>query len=145
MNIPNKKIVLDNQTDLDIEENFLENFAEYIFVQEKLEVGSFVNLRLSNDGEIKTLNAKYLGRNESTDVISFEADLPGIPFLGDIIINTNVANRQKGKHSLKHEIALLFLHGLLHLLGYDHLDTTQAKIMYEKENEYKEIYKELNK
>ncbi len=104
--------------------------------EEKISKDAFLVLKLSKDGSIRDLNRKYLGRNTLTDVISFQADMPGIPLLGDIIIDINVANGQKENRTLEEELQVLFLHGLLHLLGYDHLGVEQRKEMKKKEKKY---------
>jgi probable rRNA maturation factor len=72
------------------------------------------------DLRIRELNRRYRGKNVPTDVLSFPADEPG--HLGDIVIALGVARRQAGSagHSLSTEFRVLALHGLLHLLGYDH-------------------------
>ena len=72
------------------------------------------------DGRIRELNRQYRHKDAATDVLSFPADEPGQ--LGDIVIALGVARRQakSARHSLSSEIRVLALHGLLHLLGYDH-------------------------
>ncbi len=92
-----------------------------------------VAVALVTDARIHTLNSQYRRKNAPTDVLSFPADdAPGsrIPdngsrhpkFLGDIVIATGVARRQgrEAGHSYQAELRVLALHGLLHLLGYDH-------------------------
>jgi probable rRNA maturation factor len=72
------------------------------------------------DRRIRELNRRYRHQDAATDVLSFPADEPGQ--LGDIVIALGVARRQatSARHSLSSEIRVLALHGLLHLLGYDH-------------------------
>src|SRR5687768_936793 len=72
------------------------------------------------DGRVQQLNRRYRGKNVPTDVLSFPSDEPG--YLGDVVIAAGVARRQAadGGHSFQHELRVLALHGLLHLLGYDH-------------------------
>ncbi|MCF7793134.1 MAG: rRNA maturation RNase YbeY [Candidatus Cloacimonetes bacterium] len=135
-------VILDNKAEIELDDDPFSRIMKILIVEEDLDKDSFVNLRLSNNSEIQNMNKKYLGRDELTDVISFSSEMPGIPFLGDIIIDTNVANKQKEKRTLQDELALLFLHGLLHLLNYDHLDTRKAEIMKEKEKRFFEKYKE---
>ena len=69
---------------------------------------------------VRQLNRRYRGKNVATDVLSFPADEPGE--LGDVVIALGVARRQAAQagHSLSTEFRVLALHGLLHLLGYDH-------------------------
>lgn len=110
----------------------------------------FVNF-VSED-EIKDLNLKHRKIDKVTDVLSFP-NLDKKPnqklsefsgeiiderlFLGDIIICKAQAKRQAKEygHSLKREICFLALHGLLHLLGYDHIEKSDEKIMSAKANE----------
>ena len=135
-------VLLDNQTDLIITSSVFTTVLDILREEEKISKDAFLVLKLSNDGSIRNLNRKYLGRNTLTDVISFQADMPGIPLLGDIIIDINVANRQKEHRTLEEELQVLFLHGLLHLLGYDHLGVEQSKEMKIKEKNYYSKLKE---
>ncbi len=125
-----------NGTDLKIPIQLFTKIVDLIIEHEKLDSDSFVSLKLCSDDSIKKLNKKYLGRDEFTDVISFKADIPNIPLLGDIIIDSNVAASQKEDRSLNSELQILFLHGLLHLLDYDHLEKDDAIIMRSKEKKY---------
>src|SRR5262245_5889748 len=76
-----------------------------------------IGIALVSDARIRTLNRRYRGKDSATDVLSF-------PEMGDIAIATGVARRQarQAGHSLQAELRVLALHGLLHLLGYDHHD-----------------------
>jgi len=136
------KVLLENQTNLELSQEAFELVLQIVIESEALDSESFVNLLLTNDGSIQTFNKKYLGRDELTDVISFEADMPGVPLLGDIIIDTSVADKQKANRTLIEELQELFLHGLLHLLGYDHLSAAQEAIMSKKEKKYSLLLKE---
>ncbi len=106
--------------------------------EENLDKYEEVNLLFTDDETIQNLNERYRGKNRKTDVLSFPSQIPGLPFLGDIIIDTSVADEQKGNHSLEEELQFLFLHGMLHLLGYDHISAQQKKIMDAKEKRYRE-------
>jgi probable rRNA maturation factor len=87
-----------------------------------------VTLALVGDRRVRALNRQYRGVDQVTDVLSFTAGSPaerlrGLgPFLGDVVIATGVAARQAraAGHSVGTEYRILALHGLLHLLGYDH-------------------------
>lgn len=135
-------ILLDNQTDLIINSSVFTAVLDILREEEKISKDSFLVLKLSNDGSIRDLNKKYLGQDTLTDVISFQADMPGIPLLGDIIIDINVADGQKENRTIEEELQVLFLHGLLHLLGYDHLGVEQSKEMKKKEKKYYSKLKE---
>jgi probable rRNA maturation factor len=79
-----------------------------------------VTVALVPDGRIQKLNRDFRDVDKPTDVLSFPADEPGT--LGDVVIARGVARRQarEAGHDLPTEIRVLALHGLLHLLGYDH-------------------------
>jgi len=83
-----------------------------------------VTLVVTSDRRIRGLNRTWRGQDKATDVLSFPAgDDPGpAPHLGDIVISRETAARQARNegHSLATELRVLALHGLLHLLGYDH-------------------------
>jgi probable rRNA maturation factor len=94
-----------------------------------------LSVALVGDQEMRPLNAKYRKKNKTTDVLSFPAD-PALPgqagLLGDVIISVEQAKRQARdrKTSLEIEMVTLLIHGILHLLGYDHeRSQRQAKIM----------------
>jgi probable rRNA maturation factor len=72
------------------------------------------------DSRVRALNRRYRKKDQATDVLSFPADERG--YLGDVVIAAGVARRQAeaAGHTLQTELRVLALHGLLHLLGYDH-------------------------
>lgn len=79
-----------------------------------------VCVALVSDARMRALNRQFRGKEKVTDVLSFPAETRG--FLGDIVIASGVAKKQAkaAGHSLNTEIRILALHGLLHLVGYDH-------------------------
>jgi len=129
-------IFIENKTSIKSDESAFSRVWEIIAEKENLKKDAFVNVLITDDETIKTYNKKYLGRVEATDVISFSAEILQISFLGDIIIDIEQAEKQKDIESLNTELQRLFLHGLLHLLGYDHLSAAQEKDMKSKEREY---------
>jgi probable rRNA maturation factor len=97
--------------------------------------GDCVAVRLIADGEMARLNGRYRGKNRSTDVLSFPVEHRDKPelrpnpkrkqrsaFLGDIAISPMIARRNARSfgRGLTEELQILILHGVLHLLGYDH-------------------------
>lgn len=100
--------------------------------------GGEVHLTLVDDSEIKEINATYRNLNKTTDVVSLsyfeqeEAIFPTDDLIGEIFISVDTAARQakKQQHSLKKELVFLFVHGLLHVFGYDHLKPGDRKIMF---------------
>ena len=94
-----------------------------------------VNLLISDDKYLRKLNYQYRGFDRPTDVLAFPMDagvddLDG--FLGDIAVSLESAERQSNEagHSVKSELQLLVVHGVLHLLGYDHETDEDKKVMW---------------
>jgi len=127
---------IDNQTPKNISEKYLSQVSELILKQEEIKNNPVINLILVDGQTIQVLNKKYRGSDKRTDVLSFPLEIPGVPILGDIIIDIDMAEEQKGENSLIEEIQYLLLHGILHLLGYDHLNKKENEIMKKKESKY---------
>jgi len=140
-----KPVILSNKTAESIEIKIFEELFFIVLNNESRPPDSFVNLELTNDGSIKQLNKKYLGRDEITDVLSFTANIPEVNLIGDIIIDINAAKSQKEDRTVSEELQILFLHGLLHCLGYDHLTIEDQRIMEAKESEYLNLLKKGEK
>lgn len=94
-----------------------------------------LSIALVGDSEMRKLNTKYRKKNTTTDVLSFSSGQrlgSGAILLGDVIISIEQAKRQarERNQTLKNEVVTLLIHGILHLLGYDHeRSQRQAKIM----------------
>lgn len=120
----------------------LERLAERICAGEGVEAAEVeVSVLFCDDAEIKALNKAYRGKNKATDVLSFEqeADLvPGVRVLGDIVISLEtVEGRGEGSpEAMRDDVRLLFCHGMLHLLGYDHATAAERRCMTEKQALY---------
>ncbi len=115
----------------DIEEN-VRAAAEKVGELYGVENGE-VSVTLTNNEYIHTLNREYRGIDRPTDVLSFALneseepeveDGPDVNVLGDLVISVERAKEQAADygHSVKREIAFLTVHGMLHLLGYDHME-----------------------
>ncbi len=99
------------------------------------------NIVIVNNNKIREINKKYREKDEPTDVISFafeetsNINYKDMRFLGEIYISIDKAISQAKEygHSLKREICFLTVHGLLHLLGYDHINENDRKIMRDLE------------
>jgi len=97
-----------------------------------------LSVLLTDDAEIQQMNRDFRGVDKPTDVLSFPAGeaLPGMedadPYLGDIAISVPYAERQAAQagHDLAGELQLLVIHGVLHLLGYDHDDPEEKAAMW---------------
>jgi len=97
----------------------LQQFAEKL--RERVARGREFHCRITNDAELRMLNARFLGKDYETDVLSFPA-ADGADGIGDIAISMQRARAQarEWRHSAEDEIRILMLHGVLHLLGMDH-------------------------
>ncbi|MCD4820281.1 MAG: rRNA maturation RNase YbeY [Candidatus Cloacimonetes bacterium] len=125
-----------NESQFEIDDKIFENVYEIISQKENFTNESSVCISLTNNEKIRELNKNYRGKNSITDVLSFTSNTDFIPFLGDIIINVDAAEKQKKNKSLTLELQRLFLHGLLHLLGNDHISNEQRDKMQKKEEYY---------
>lgn len=128
----------------------LEELALFVLEREEAPATSEVSLSFIDDARMAQLNEEFRGKTGPTDVLSFECDglddgfdlIPDgaddVPFeLGDVIIAPDVAQRQSISfgHSFEAEVSLLLVHGLLHLMGYDHIDDDEAEQMEARERE----------
>lgn len=132
------------------EENDIDMFAtvaEAAFLQLGLNGNVAVELVFMHEDEMRDLNRDSRGTDKATDVLSFPALCSVKPFtpenypydlnekgevaLGSVVICSEVADRQAEEygHSRRREYAFLFLHGLLHLLGYDHIEPEDERVM----------------
>ena len=111
----------------------------------------YLTLLLSNNKNIKILNKKFRKKNKHTDILSFPSgqktkNLKKI-YLGDIIISYNYMNKPKDltNFEFKKKTIKIFIHGYLHLLGYNHINLKDYQIMYREEKKvFKSIEKLLN-
>ncbi|RXK13996.1 rRNA maturation RNase YbeY [Halarcobacter mediterraneus] len=109
-------IDLDNQTNVEIDISPLEEILEELTQKD-------IELIFTNNEEIQILNKEHRNIDKATDVLSFplEFDMPNMP-LGSIVISIDYVEEKAKEynHSFNDELKLLFIHGLLHLLGFDH-------------------------
>jgi probable rRNA maturation factor len=95
-----------------------------------------LNVSFVDDDYMTELHIKWMDEPGTTDVLSFPMDMPETPgeavTLGDIVISPVVAAEQAKAqgHAIEHEIYILAVHGLLHIIGYDHADKAEEKIMF---------------
>ena len=137
-----------NDTDKDILElDFLYKYIKYVVDKEKIKDAIFNIIFVSND-KIQELNKAYRNVDRVTDVISFaledgeDVSKNPVRVLGDIYIAIDVAYKQASEygHSRIREVCFLATHGILHLLGYDHMNEDDEKIMFDKQREILEGY-----
>lgn len=136
------QIEIFNETNEEIKEiETMKKFIEYASFHNKLENVVFNIIIVSNE-KIREINRDYRKMDRPTDVISFALEdekevfqkFDGEPrILGDIYISIDKAKEQATLygHSLKRELCFLSIHGLLHLLGYDHMNEEDEKIMFD--------------
>lgn len=99
-----------------------------------------VSVALVDEHEMRQLNLKYAGEDHATDVLSFEsgANDPADQrlILGDIVICLPIARTQAevAEHGLEDELALLTVHGVLHLIGFDHADADDRRQMWDHQD-----------
>ena len=118
----------------------VKDVINYALKSEKVD-NSIFNIIIVDNDKIKELNRDYRGIDKITDVISFALEddddmiMDDLRVLGDIYISLDKAKDQALEygHSLLRELCFLSVHGLLHLLGYDHINTEDEKIMFEKQ------------
>jgi len=151
-------VLIDNRQDIMVISHdvkaFVEKIVKAVLDYEKWDEDFEVSISFVDNKEIQTLNKEYRNIDAPTDVLSFpmleydeevsddeilsdeeyiDAEMP----LGDIVISTEKAIEQAKEygHSQEREIAFLLVHGMLHLLGYDHLNAEDEKIMFQKQDE----------
>lgn len=97
----------------------------------QMQASGEVSLLLTNNAEIQTLNRDWRDKDKPTDVLSFPSDPLDQPFLGDIAVALGVTRTDAEARpiELDQHLSHLLIHGLLHLLGHDHKDDTEAAEM----------------
>ena len=98
---------------------------------------------LTNNSKMKNLNKKYRKINKPTDVLSFPLNMKikSKIYLGDIAISYEIVNKRSYNSSFVYELDKMWIHGYLHLSGYDHIKNLDFEKIYKKENL---IFKQLN-
>jgi probable rRNA maturation factor len=112
----------------------LQTAVKTVLSQHDVHPDSSLTIVISNNDFVRSLNLQYRGIDSHTDILSFPADAPPVeiegepPYLGDLIIAYPYASDQatRESHSVSDSLALLVIHGTLHLLGYDH-DSSENK------------------
>ncbi len=119
----------------------LMELTERICREEGRKYDTELSLLFCDDAFIQELNARYRNKNEPTDVLAFEQEAPlhtDRRLLGDIVISLETVQRFCGgnRDAMRQELMLLFCHGLLHLLGYEHGNTSEKRLMQSKQAYY---------
>ncbi len=136
-----------NNTNNDINTSELEDYIKYVVKELHIENAIFNIIFIDNE-EIREINREYRNVDRETDVISFALEdnmdvvYEDFRLLGDIYISYEKAIEQAElyNHSVKREVFFLATHGILHLLGYDHMEEDDEKVMFGKQNELLDGY-----
>ena len=136
-----------NNTNNDINTSELEDYIKYVVKELDIENAIF-NIIFIDNKEIREINRESRNVDRETDVISFALEdnmdvvYDDFRLLGDIYISYEKAIEQAElyNHSVKREVFFLATHGILHLLGYDHMEEEDEKVMFGKQNELLDGY-----
>ncbi|WP_062518452.1 rRNA maturation RNase YbeY [Demequina gelatinilytica] len=134
-------IEVNNETDATVDEVEFAELARYVLAQMHVADGAELAIMFVDEEAMEQLHLQWMDEPGPTDVLSFPMDelRPGTPdqptpagLLGDIVVCPSVAARQAATagHSAEEEMLLLTTHGLLHLLGYDHVEPEEEKEMF---------------
>jgi len=145
------KVYVENRSEQDLPLSRIEPLAEFVLVSEGIPANTELSISFVGIDEMQSLNLMYRDCDCATDVLSFEMDLPwdedGSPedawtdaeqiLIGDVVINPNKAreNIVIDEVSFEEELWILLIHGILHLIGYEHDDDDDRILMEEKEDE----------
>jgi probable rRNA maturation factor len=130
-------IDITNRSGVDAPEKEIDLLLTYAMDYMELHPECELSVTFVDDKEMEELHIKWMDEPGTTDVLSFPMDMPesrdDSVTLGDIVIDPIVAanQAQSAGHSTNHEIFILATHGLLHILGYDHADKDEEKVMFE--------------
>jgi probable rRNA maturation factor len=130
----------------EVDEGSLRRIAAEVLRQEGVAEETELSLIVTDDEAIRELNRRFRGVDAPTDVLAFGAgaeehfvSAPGSPpYLGDVVISYQRALTQATElgHAVAEELKLLVIHGILHLLGYDHQEKAAARKMREREQQH---------
>jgi probable rRNA maturation factor len=130
-------IEIANNSGMNCDEDQIVSVAAFALEKMGIHPDSDLSITLVNEDEITKLHVQWMDLPGPTDVLSFPmdelkpfsaSDGPGI--VGDIVICPQFAEKQAVNHSLADEIYLLTVHGVLHLLGFDHAEPEEHKVMF---------------
>lgn len=124
-----------NETDAEIDQRRIQKLITHIFQSEELPAETILNIVFTDNATIHELNKKFLDRDRPTDVLSFNVHTEYLPselqILGDVYISVEKAKEQADSFGVtfQDEVERLVVHGILHLIGYEHEDTKQQRKM----------------
>ncbi|MFZ2829785.1 MAG: rRNA maturation RNase YbeY [Mesotoga infera] len=140
------EIIVQNKTERTIDSKKVSNIAKKVIEKElaDTEIGS-LNILLTDDAEITSINKQFRNKEESTDILSFGYGLEEEP-IGDIVISLEriAEQSQEFGNSFEEELLYITIHGVLHVLGYDHEgdDTEDEEIFLLQKKYFRELVKE---
>lgn len=134
-------IDVNNETDAGVDEIEFAELARFVLEQMHVADGAELAIMFVDELSMEKLHIQWMDEPGPTDVLSFPMDelRPGTPdaptpagLLGDVVVCPTVATRQavKAGHTAEEEMLLLTTHGILHLLGYDHVEPEEEKEMF---------------
>lgn len=138
------QLAIINESNYELQYDFFKNILDIIHEElpDKKLIDKEISVLITDDETVRELNRDYRNKDEPTDVLSFPMFEDNI--LGDIIISFDTAKAMAERYdiSLDSEIAFLFIHGTLHLLGYDHdLSILDEDIMFNLQDKIFKRYK----
>ena len=134
-------VEIDKQFQKEINPEILLKFVGQVFELQEIAANAGLSIRVSDNATLQQLNSQYLGINAPTDVLSFPVDFEdpesGGHYYGDIILSYQkaAAQAEAGGHATLDEIKLLVVHGILHLLGFDHTTEREKQEMWSVQNQ----------
>ena len=144
-------VLIEEGLEVELEAEWLQRIVEKTLEAEKAPPDAEISLVITGQERIRELNREYRGRDQPTDVLSFALNEPktaaepavfigppdGLLHLGEVIISypQSVIQAREQGHSLREEMAVLIVHGVLHILGYDHEKRRRAPSMAARERE----------
>ncbi len=129
------EILIENQQEYPTDIETLRSLSLYVLESEGMGAGTELSVVLIPEKEMALLNQKYLGKEGATDVLAFPMDecedQRGVRLLGDVVICPEEVLRRRDSYAVKEgeEIALVLIHGILHLLGYQDASVEENEIM----------------
>ena len=130
-----------NESDASVDAKSLAKLSRFVMDRMRVHPQAELCIKLVDEGTIATLNQQWMGKDGPTDVLAFPMDelRPGLVneepedgVLGDLVLCYSVAERQaeEAGHAPADEVDLLTVHGILHLLGYDHAEPEEHQEMF---------------
>jgi len=136
-------IFLANEQDLAVDRDRLSAIASHTLESEDVDDSAELSILFVSAAHMRRLNAHFAGDDYATDVLAFpmredeDDEEEAGPLLGDVVVCPQIAlrNAERIGHSLDDELAVLVVHGTLHLLGYDHQGPKEKEAMERRQNE----------